>query len=368
MVNDSQLNIDDIEREEALLRERLADLAEIKRLLIKLGRTLAGVSTPSPVPAAPPLIKETSSEKTETASATVNRPAFDGTVKGLVDVYRSDDRSPYHNLRPRVRVHYDSILNRLVAEIGLLRISEINKDRIMRIYEGWMAGGKVAMAYALVGRLRLILSFGMTELDDPQCTRLSTIMHTLKFKLPRKRAERLTAGHVVAIREQAHDLDWHSIALAQALQFELKLRQADVIGEWVQLTDPTDSDIVVGHEKWIRGLRWEQIDQDLVLRHTATDYPNKPRSIVADLKQCPMIMEELDWFTVRPTKGPMILCEYKSTPTDKPYTTTEFRRKWRIVANKAGIPKNIRNSDGFRAEDLKHKPEVATTSTEGRLH
>ena len=39
--------------------------------------------------------------------------------------------------------------------------------------------------------------------------------------------------------------------------------------------------------------------------------------------------------------GPLIINEY----TNLPYESFEFRRKWRIVANEAYIPKNVFNMD-----------------------
>jgi hypothetical protein len=33
-------------------------------------------------------------------------------------------------------------------------------------------------------------------------------------------------------------MGWHSIALAQAIQFDCALRQKDVIGEWVPESEP----------------------------------------------------------------------------------------------------------------------------------
>jgi hypothetical protein len=70
----------------------------------------------------------------------------------------------------------------------------------------------------------------------------------------------LTAGQVVMIRREAHRQGWPSIARAQAFQFETMLRQKDVIGEWVPMSDPTPSTLCVNGQKWVNGLTWEMID------------------------------------------------------------------------------------------------------------
>jgi hypothetical protein len=46
----------------------------------------------------------------------------------------------------------------------------------------------------------------------------------------------------------------HSVALAQALQFEGKLPQKRVLGEWVPQTERGLSDLFVRDQKWLPGL------------------------------------------------------------------------------------------------------------------
>jgi hypothetical protein len=58
--------------------------------------------------------------------------------------------------------------------------------------------------------------------------------------------------------------------LAQAFQFDLRLRQKDVTGEWVPYGGRGDSSIIENGEKWVRGLLREEIDDDLILRKQTT--------------------------------------------------------------------------------------------------
>jgi hypothetical protein len=73
------------------------------------------------------------------------------------------------------------------------------------------------------------------------------------------------------VRAAAHKVGWFSIALAQAFQFDLMLRQKDVIGEWVPIDEPSVSDVVSPMGKWVLGLRWSEIDDDLILRHVTSN-------------------------------------------------------------------------------------------------
>ena len=94
----------------------------------------------------------------------------------------------------------------------------------------------------------------------------------------------MTAEQARAICAKAHEKGRPSIALAQALQFEAGLPQKDVIGEWIPIDEPgEDSNVTFeDKEKWVRGLRWENIDQNLILRKN-TAYGE----VVADLRMRP---------------------------------------------------------------------------------
>jgi hypothetical protein len=276
--------------------------------------------------------------------------ADEGTVNSLIRRYETDPDSPIHKNRFKVQATYRVLLKRLATDIGQLRIADLNAERIQRIYDEWIAGGKVAMGHALIGRFRMVCHYGMKHLEDPECTRLSTILHTMRFKLPEAHVEEMTAEHAKAIRAAAHKKGWPSIALAQAFQFELGLRQVDTIGEWVPLAEQGNSEIIYGNEKWVRGLRWSQINEDLIFQHTTTNKLRKPEEIKEDLNRHPMIKDELERVRKRlgklPTSGPLIICE----ATDKPFSTNEFRRKWRIIAKKAGVPDEVRNADSIKGK------------------
>ena len=69
---------------------------------------------------------------------------------------------------------------------------------------------------------------------DRECARLFKAVGELRLESSPPRTVQMTAEHANAICKTAREhFDWYSIALAQALQFELLLSQKDVIGEWV---------------------------------------------------------------------------------------------------------------------------------------
>lgn len=289
---------------------------------------------------------------------------YDGTIEALAQSYRTDPDSPYHKKRYVTRKHYDKLIEKIVDTHGGEMIANVKGRTVLRWYEDWSAGGKIAMGHAVVGMLRTIINFGVTMLESDDCVRLSATLSKMRFSLPKPRSSVLTADMADAIRAKAHEMGFHSLALAQAFQFELMLRQKDVIGEWVPISEPGMSDVTFRGEKWLRGLRWEEIDDNLILRHV-TSKRGKP--IEANLRNAPMVMEELAKIDDRPAAGPIVRIER----TGLPWSVYYFRHAWRTVANAAGIPKEIRNMDsraGAITEatdagaDLEHIRHAATHS------
>ena len=97
------------------------------------------------------------------------------------------------------------------------------------------------------------------------CVDFNTILAELEFPGNRPRRFAPTAADIEAVRQAAHQAGAPQRALAYALQFETTLRQWDVIGQWVPLSDPRPSAIIDKGKKWI-GPTWAHIDADLILR------------------------------------------------------------------------------------------------------
>jgi hypothetical protein len=117
-----------------------------------------------------------------------------------------------------------------------------------------------------------------------------------------------------------------------------------VIGEWVPLAEPGISDTIRPDKgiKWIMGLRWEEIDENLILRHNTS---KRGKDIEIDLRLAPMVLEELAWTSPdgrppHPGVPAGLWADHPLRGHRLPVPGREFRRKWRIVANKAGLPKD----------------------------
>ena len=296
-------------------------------------------------------------------------------VSALIEAYRTDEATPYRKLRFFTRKHYDSLCKRIEHDLGAMDLTQIKARQLLLWHDQFVQQDKIAMGHSAIGMLRIISGFGATLLEDDQCVRLSLVLSKMRFKMSKPRAERLTAEQAVIIRGQAHAMNRRSIAIAQAFQFELMLRQKDVIGEWVPVGEPVASDVIDGNNKWLRGLRWEEIDENLVLRHVTS---KRQKEIQVDLNNAPMVIQELMLTfgivhrSKMPASGPIIVSDVSGLP----WYPAEFRRTWRLLARRGGIPDNVWNMDtrsGAISEatdagaDLEHIRHASTHSDIGMV-
>lgn len=296
---------------------------------------------------------------------------FDGTLRALAASYQEDADSRYQKIRYSTRRSYDSAIKRIVIDHGGELIAEIKGKTVLRWHGEWQRSRGIAQAHYLVGMLRTIFGFGAAIMEDEacneECERLCAVLHKMKFEMLPSRTERLTAAQATALRTQAHAVGRPSIALAQAFQFECTFRQKDVIGEWVPHDEPGISEVTRGDQKWLRGIRWSEIDANMVLRHKTS---KRGKDIEINLHLAPMVIEELKLLAGTedltrahlPASGPII----RSEKSGLPWVSDAFRKYWRTLATRAGIPKEVFNMDsragaiseatdaGALLEDVRH--------------
>lgn len=277
---------------------------------------------------------------------------FDGSIRELVNAYQTDQDSAYQTMRYRTRRDTDNILKRIVAKHGTVKLVDIEVRELKRIYEGFRRpDGKegrdlIATAHAVMVTLRMMLTYGkLFNIEKAprdkvgECVRVREILSEMKFELVKPRTEAMTLRQCEDIITAAHKAGLPSIALAQALQFDLRARQRDIIGEWVPVSEPGISVIDHYHaRKWLRGLRHEEISSTLVLNHPAS---KTGKMIERDLSLYPMIMAELEHIPADKRTGPMVICEL----TGRPWKQNHFRIKWREIATAAGVPATVYNMD-----------------------
>lgn len=277
------------------------------------------------------------------------------TVNDLIKAYTTDRVSPYRKLRHRTRINYECMLRRVDADYGTFRVADIKYRTLLEWHAVWSDdGAHIPMAHGLVGMLRTLIGFGVTFMEDDHCARVAGVLSKTRFEMGPPRTQAITAEQVVAIRARAHRNGLPMIALAQAIQFDGTFRQKDVIGEWCPLSEPGVSEVVrndvheLYQQKWLRGLRWNEIDDNLILSHVTS---KKLKRVQIDLKLGPMIMEEFGLAfcdlgepvtrTKLPASGPVIV----DPDIGLPFLPHKFRRQWRTLARECGFPDELQNRD-----------------------
>jgi len=280
---------------------------------------------------------------------------FDGTIRSLLDVYELHERSTYGKLKPASRRPYNHYLKSLRGHIGTIRVSDITGVDILDWHDVWSEDGKHLAAAAMARSvLDAAISFGIL-LRFSGCPELSVILRETRKKLPspRSRDTAMTAEEVTKLRQAAHARGEPAMALAYAIAFETILRLWDVVGQWVPMGTPGVSDVIDAErkEKW-HGLRWEDIDANLLLEYTPSKTADTTgKAMVYPLTKAPMVIEELAHWPVDERRGPVIV----APSTGLPYQEQNWRKRFNKDRKAAGIAGNI------WARDLR-----ASGITEGR--
>jgi hypothetical protein len=272
-------------------------------------------------------------------------PGYDGTLTSLSRVFQTNEDSPYRTMKWNSRENVTKCLVIIERTVGSRQIGKLLGPDFKRWHRQWGepkapdepdSPPRPWRAKHCMDSVRQLIGYGVT-LGYDDCFRADTILSKIRFKTPPARKSIMTAAHVDAIRTTAHAGGWPSIALATVLQFELAMRQKDVIGEWEPARD-TKGGIVHKDTRWTNGMVWSDIGPDMVLRkvHTKTGF-----EVEHDLKLHPMVLEEIARVPQEKRVGPMILAE----STGEPYKHRKFTERWRKIANKAGVPNTVWNMD-----------------------
>lgn len=309
---------------------------------------------------------------------------FDDTVRSLIDIYRSDADSPYQEVRHKTQDGYDYLCDVLRASaFAEARVSLLTFRDFMRVYEAARApkkaGGKerISFAHHIMTMVRSIFAFG-SLLRLPHCKDLKEILSEMEFQAPKRGDKVVTTEQAQALIVQAHESGLQSIAFAQALQTSLMVRQDDVIGEYVPLTEPGVTDVTWRGEKWLHGFRFEELDENFVLTHRVSKSIRGKRGVsnlesgkykTWNLLNYPMVVAELRWLArvsggypltrdLLPASGPMIVSERSG----RPWQAATFSVNWRTLATAAGIPLDVKNMNSragasTHAEKLGIPPE-----------
>jgi hypothetical protein len=274
---------------------------------------------------------------------------YDGTISWLIRAYQRNEASPYFAIKPRTKRQYDQFLGIIERTVGAQTLKDLSGDDFRRWHATYSkptkgSAPRVRSAQACMTMLRIVINYGATLANRPcalECARLSLVLKLIEFKGARPRRKRLTYDHAVAVIAAAHargDSEGRGIAFGQALQFELMLRQTDVIGTWAAVRGNEPKTAIIRHgQVWSPGLDWSMIDSDWTLR---LDTSKTGTDVEFDLRAYPLVWTEITRIPPEERTGPLV----KRAP-GLPFNEDRYRKLWRLIATEAGVPKTIWNMD-----------------------
>ena len=278
--------------------------------------------------------------------------AFDGTFRSLIRIYETERSSPFHDLKERSQGFYLYGLRLLDQTIGTARVDAMSGVELRRLYQDLRtpaplttkqrkagdtkAPDRARRAYTAIQMLRVVVNYGRTLKLDA-CDELGDILAKMEFQGVRRREARITHAQVCAFRKAAHEAGRPSMALGITLQFDLGMRQRDVIGEWLTDKTPEQPGIVFAGMRWADGLTFEHIAGTVLRKRTS----KTGKVVEHDLAQLPDTLTELERIPADRRLGPLVVNEENGLP----YKRRVYVKWFRVIARAAGIPDEVWSMD-----------------------
>lgn len=269
---------------------------------------------------------------------------YDGTIRSLSRLYQQHADSPFHDVKRNTRKTYSDSLKLIENTVGNRLVRAVTIIDVKRWFKLWRApkadGGdpRASRAHDAVSMLRTILRFGFA-LGYPDCAALVERLKMVRFENAGAREQEMTAVQAMAFIRAAlsrGDARGRNMAIGVAAQFELALRQKDIIGEWGPARPNIAGATYAGAEMWIGAFRWENIPG---WRFRLKTSKNRARAEFF-LDDYPMLLPLLEAVPHAERNGAIVKGEYGLPIRERSY------RKWfREIARAAGIPDEVWSMD-----------------------
>lgn len=288
-------------------------------------------------------------------------PAYDGTVYGACQIYQRHPRSRFHSVKANTRKSYTDSLKVIETTVGRRLIRNVTIFDVQHWYDQWRKpaepGGpeRIDRAHNAVGMLKTVLRFN-AALRRKDCRQLVDDLEQatsiVRFERGGAREVEMTFAMAGAFVRTALEQERKGIlppgrglamAIGVAAQFELLVRQKDVIGEWgpTRLDARRPDGIAVlesGDETWAGYFTWEAIPG---WRWRMKTSKSKYRAAAEfDLTRYTLLHPLLDAVPPAARTGAIVKGEHGLPIRERSY------RKWfRPIARAAGIPDEVWSMD-----------------------
>jgi hypothetical protein len=303
----------------------------------------------------------------EAGAPSLTKTRYDGSVRAACRIYQEHPHSKFHKVSHTTRRGYLSDLKVIEATVGARLIRNLTVLDVEHWYDEWRKGavkydekGKMTVgperidrAHHAVAMFRTVIYF-MAALAHPDCERLAARLEKVKFERGRAREQELTYQHVSAFIRTAMDLGRRGVipgdralymAIGIASQFEMMLRQKDIIGAW----EPTKADrrfptgisvikLDEEAETWSGFFTWENIPGWRWRMRTTKSKYRAPAEF--DLTIYGLLYPLLEAVDHDLRVGPIVKGEGRL-----PVRYRSYAKWFRQIARIAGIPDDVQSMD-----------------------
>ncbi len=283
----------------------------------------------------------------QSASDVQVQPGYDGTVLSACQLYQRHPYSRFHKVKHNTRKSYTDSLKIIEKTVGKRLIRNLTVLDVQHWYDEWRKPAvkdgpeRIDRAHDAVSIFKTVLRFVAAALRRPECKELISDLENatslVRFEKGGAREEEMTFAQASAFIRKALDLGNAGVipadrarymAIGVAAQFELLLRQKDIIGDW---GGPNG-------EKWTGYFTWESIPGWRWRMKTST---SKYRTAAEfDLTRYSMLFPLLEAVPHDERTGAIVKGEHGLPVRERSY------RKWfRRIARAAGIPDEVWSMD-----------------------
>ncbi len=284
---------------------------------------------------------------------------YDGTMTAACRVYQEHPYSPFRKVKYNTRKTYTDSLKLIETTVGARLIRNLNVPNVQHWYDEWRkpatAGGpeRIDRAHDTVSMVKTVLRFN-AALRRPECKQLAEELGNWQFERGAASDKELTYEQTAAFVRTALDFEARGVmpagralcmAIATTAQFDLMLRQKDVIGEHAKNSldleraikrgatriNWDNGDVWTGYFTWenIPGWRWRVKTSKSKYRHVAE----------FDLTKRSMLFPLLERVPFEERYGAVVKGE-----GSLPIRERSHRKWWRQIAIAAGIPEDVCNT------------------------
>jgi hypothetical protein len=292
------------------------------------------------------------------AQQAVLRTRYNGTVLSACRIYQEHRLSTFHSVKHNTRRTYLKDLRMIEATVGARLVRNVTILDVKRWYDEWRKPDperpgkeRIDRAHDGVAMFRTVIYF-LAALRFADCKQLASELERVKFEKGGAREQELTYQHAAAFIKTAMAFERDgvmppgralSVAIGTIAQFELLLRQMDIIGEWAPMNVarklPAGITILdLEGEQWAGFFTWENIAG---WRWRMKTSKSKYRSAADfDLTKYTLLLPLLEAVPHAERIGAVVKGSF-----GLPVRADMYRRWFRRIARASGIPDEVWNMD-----------------------